>query len=174
MPETVSPSLLPGRIGDQSEIMMYVSNFLELRADGKSIPAGMDVQGMLDLGWGPSKVIALKWTLGERQIDFEAPHGVLGAVVPGAQFIAVMVRNDEADQIRRLTVLNADGSVHGRLDNQLRVGDAMVDGRFGWFEPPMTAGPNTFGAVFQTSAGDDLRCDIGADSLSVLRIARTR
>jgi hypothetical protein len=154
--------------------MMHISNFVEQRADGKSIPTGMDAQGMLDLGWAPSKVIALRWTLGARQIEFPAPHGVLGAVVPGRQFIVVMVRNDDSDQVRRLTVLNADGSVHGRLDNQLHVGDATVDGRFGWFEPAMTPAPNTFGAVFQTNAGDDLRCDIDAAALSVLRIARTR
>jgi len=153
---------------------MRISNFVELRADGKSIPAGTSVQDMLDRGWTPSKVIALKWRLGEREIEFAPPHGVLAIVVPGEEFVAVMVRRDEADEIRRLTVLNADGSVHGELNNQLLVGSKSVEGRFAWFEPAMTPGADIFGAVFQTRSGDDLRCDIDASSLRVLNIARTR
>lgn len=155
-------------------VVKKISNFVQSRADGKLIPAGMTVKSMLELGWGSSKVVALRWMCGPRQVEFAPGPAVHATVVPGEDFIATLVYAGGDGDVPHLTILNPDGSVHGTLANSLKVAETAVAGGFCWFEPAMTPAANVFGAVFQTSSGDDLRCDIDASSLQVLRVVRTR
>lgn len=153
---------------------MEISNFVQVRVDGKLIPQGMTVKIMLELGWQPAKVVALRWDWGSQQIEFAPPRPLHATVVRGQTFVAAIMEGELASQAGRLVVVNPDGSIHGSLDNRLDVAGQTSAGQFGWFEPAMTAGANIFGAVFQTSAGDDLRCDIDANEVKVLRTALIR
>ena len=153
---------------------MKISNFVQLRADGKLIPNGMTVKSMLSLGWEPSKVVALRWTYGSHQVEFAPGPPVHAIVVPGEDFVAALVYAGGEGAASRLTIINPDGSIHGALENRLDVAGSTAAGEFGWFDPAMTPAANVFGTVFQTSSGDDLRCDIDASSRSVLRVARSR
>jgi hypothetical protein len=152
--------------------MAQISNFIQVRADGKVVPAGMTVKEMLAKGWLPAKVVALRWSCREAPIQFMAPHGAHGILVPGGDFVAAIVDEDENGINSLLTILSADGFIYGQLQNRLVVSGSNVDGHFVWFEPAMAPGQDRFGAVFQTDIAGLYRCDIDARELSILDIAR--
>lgn len=154
--------------------MAQVSDFVQVRADGNVVPASMTVKEMLALGWGPCKVIALRWIHDGKAVEVAAPHGVHGIVVPGGNFVAAILNEDESGAISLLTVLWPDGSVHGKLENRLRHAGLEVDGRYGWFESAMTLSTDTFGAVFQAADEGTFRCDIDARALRLSGAARIR
>jgi hypothetical protein len=156
--------------------MMQVSNFEQVRADGNVIPAEMTVREMLALGWGPAKVVALRWSHDGKAVECAAPNGVHGIAVPGGNFVAGIVDEDASGAKTQLVVFSPDGSKRGALDNRLRVlgTGAEVNGRFGWFEPAMSPEADKFGAIFQAGAEGDFRCDIDAGDLRILAVTRIR
>jgi hypothetical protein len=151
-----------------------ISNFLQVRSDGKLVPAGMKVEEMLARGWVPSRVIALKWTYQGRPVEFSAPDGVHGILVQGGNFVAAIVDDDDTGQNSHLLVLSASGSVHGRLTNEVSVAGQTVQGRFCWFEPPMAPGADTLGAIFQGGAERTYRCDVDARRIEITRVQEGR
>jgi hypothetical protein len=154
--------------------MMQVSKFEQVRADGNVIPAEMTVTEMLARGWGPSKVVALRWLHDGKAVECAAPNGVHGIAVPGGNFVAAIVDEDTSGADTQLVVLSPDGSKRGALDNSLRVAGGGVDGRYAWFEPAMSPGTNKFGAVFQAGSAGEFRCDIDAGDMRVLSVTRIR
>lgn len=149
-----------------------ISNFLQIRTDGKIVPAGMTVHEMLSRGWVPSKVVSLRWSSSEADVEFPALHGVHGIPVPGGNYVAAILDEDDSGINSRLVVLSPDGSVHGRLQNKLVESGLNTGGRFIWFEPAMNPGVDRFGVVFQTDTAGQYRCDIDARGLALLSINR--
>jgi hypothetical protein len=154
--------------------MTQVSNFVQVRADGKLVPSTLTVKEMLALGWTPSKVVALRWTHDGKEVEVDAPYGVHGIVVPGANFVAAVHDEEEADRHGRLMILSPNGSVYSELENRVSVFGHEYNGRYGWFEPAMTPRIDTFGAVFQTDGQGDLRCDVDASGPQLLNAVRIR
>lgn len=154
--------------------MAQVSNFEQIRADGNVVPAAMTVTEMLARGWGPSKAIALRWFRNGDAVEYAAPNGIHGIAVPGGDFVAAILEEDSSGTNSWLTILSPDGSIRGKLENNLKHAGVDTDGRFVWFEPAMEPGVNKFGVVFQTAAQGEFRCDIDARELRVLTVARIR
>lgn len=154
--------------------MLKIANFEQLRADGNVIPVGMTVREMLARGWGPSKVIELRWSYEDRMIEYAAPKGVLAIPVRGGNFVAAIVDQDSSGVNTRLVVFLPDGSRHGVLENRVRTTVGDLNGMYGWFEDPLNAGDDKFGVVFQTEMAGDFRCDIDARDLRVLAVERLR
>lgn len=154
--------------------MARVSNFVQVRADGKHIPAGMAVAEMLALGWSPSKVIALRWADDGTPIEAAAPQGIHGIVVPGAAFVAAIFDEDASGTNSQLQVLLPDGTVLGRLPNRLTVSGSEVVGHYAWFEPAMEPGTDRFGVVFQAQEGGSYRCDVDASGPQLLGMVPVR
>lgn len=142
--------------------MNQIVDFVQVRADGKLVPSTLTVRDMLALGWEPSKMVALRWNHGNREVEIEASDGVHGIVVPGANFVAALVGGDETNASGRLVIISPDGSTHGEIGSPASISGRDVRGAFGWFEPAMTPRMNTFGAVFQTDEQAAFRCDIDA------------
>jgi hypothetical protein len=151
-----------------------ISNFFQVRSDGKQVPAGMKVEEMLARGWLPSRVIALKWTYQGRPIEFAAPNGVHGVVVPGGDFVAAIVDEGDTNDSGCLLVLSANGSVHGRVANEVSVSGKTVHGRFCWFEPPLAPKADVLGTVFQGGSTNMYRCDVDARRLEITQIQEAR
>jgi hypothetical protein len=154
--------------------MQRVADFEQVRADGNVIPAAMTVREMLARGWGPAKVIALRWTHDGNPVEYAAPNGAHGIVVPGANFVAAILDNDLSGANTRLAILSPNGAMHGTLENSLPLTGIEAEGRYGWFEPAMTPGADTFGVVFQAGAAGEFRCDVDARDLRVLTVAQVR
>lgn len=154
--------------------MQQVSNFEQVRADGNVIPAAMTVSEMLARGWGPAKVVALRWSHAGKAVEYAAPCGAHGIAVPGGNFVAAIVDADASGTNTQLVVFSPDGSKRGVMGNRLRIAGVDTGGRYGWFEPAMGAGTDKFGVVFQASSEGEFRCDIDARDLQVLAVARIR
>lgn len=148
--------------------MNQIANFVQVRADGRLIPATMAVREMLALGWGPSKVIALRWTHDGRQIEVEVSSGIHGIVVPGGNFVAALYGEDAAGPAVDMVIFSPDGSIHGKVSSPISISGNDFRGAFGWFEPAMTPRMNTFGAVFQADEQTTLRCDIDASASALI------
>lgn len=150
--------------------MNNIVNFVQVRADGKLIPASMAVREMLALGWEPSKVVALRWTHDGQQIDVKSPSGIHGVVVPGENFVAALCGQDELNLDGEVTIFAPDGSMHGKIGLPIAVSGHIFRGTFSWFEPAMAPRVNAFGAVFQTDQQTTLRCDIDASALALTNV----
>lgn len=158
----------------RNSVMPQVLNFEQLRADGNVIPAAMTVTEMLALGWGPSKVVALRWSHEGRAVEYAAPNGAYGIAVPGGQFVAAILDEDPSGTASRLVIFSADGTECGALENSLSLNGIRTAGRYVWFEAAMTPGADTFGVVFQTATEGEFRCDVEARDLHVSAVARMR
>ena len=154
--------------------MKKISNFVQVRADGKLVPASMTVNEMLSLGWTPSKVTGLRWRNDSTVVGFEWPQGVHAVVVPGENFVAAILDGNESDADSRLVVLSTDGSVHGNVESCLSASGVDLEGHYSWFEPAMEPEIDKFGAVFQDKGGSLFRCDIDARQAMLLKILPIR
>ena len=154
--------------------MSGVCDFEEVRADGNIIPATMTLEELLASGWGPCKVVALRWSHDGSRIEFHVRGSVLAAVVRGENFVAAMVSDDLSDETERLVILSPDGSEHGAVENRVHFMDRDREGHWSWFEPPSSPSANVFGAVLQTLFDGDFLCDIDASTAQVVAVRRTR
>lgn len=152
--------------------MAQVSNFVQVRADGKCVPSSMTVKEMLDLGWTPSKVIALRWVCGGMEVEVAAPHGIHGIVVEGANFVAAIRDEPETNAECQLIIFLPDGNLHAELENRLSVSGREYNGNFSWFEQAMTSHIDIFGVVFQSDNQEEFRCDVDARGPRVLNVFR--
>lgn len=152
--------------------MANVSGFVQVRADGKQVPAGMTVQEMLALGWSSSKVVALRWHHDVAPVEVARPQGIHGIVVPGADFVAAICDEEGFDAGGQLQVLSSDGAVRGRLPNRLTVSGFEVRGQYVWFEPAMRPESGRFGVIFQSHDGVSFRCDVDASTPKLLHVVR--
>jgi hypothetical protein len=134
----------------------------------------MTVKEMLDLGWTPSKVIALRWVCDGAEVEVAAPHGIHGIVVEGANFVAAIRDEPETNAECRLVIFLPDGNMHAVLENRLSVSGREYNGNFSWFEQAMTPPIDTFGAIFQSDRQEELRCDVDASGARVLNVTRVR
>lgn len=67
---------------------MQIDNFIKIREDGKEISCEMSAMEMIDRGWNPCKVIALKWQYQSSLIEIYEPEGIAARVVKGGNFVA--------------------------------------------------------------------------------------
>lgn len=153
---------------------MKISDFSQVREDGKVISIGMTVRDMLAKGWMPSKVVLIKWEHCGELIHFSAPHGVHAIPVSGGEFIAAILDEDTNNSNARLTILSANGSIHGGMENRLMDSGRYVSGRFVWFETAMIAENDQFGVVFQSDFGESYRCDVDARHLLIVSSIRIK
>jgi hypothetical protein len=107
-----------------------ISNFVQVRADGKLIPPTLAVREMLALGWEPSKVVALRWTHNGQQIKVELSGGIHGVVVPGENFVAALCGENELSLDGEVTIFAPDGSIHGKIGGPIAVSGHDVRGTF--------------------------------------------
>ena len=154
--------------------MTQISNFVQVRTDGKHVPAGMTTAEMLALGWTPSKVLALQWNAEGRAINAAGPYGIHGIVVAGGNFVAAIVDAEASATNTQLEIRSPDGSVHACLENSVAALGREFKGCFQWFEPAVHPGIDKFDAVFQTEAEGAFRCEIDALEARVLSVVRTR
>jgi hypothetical protein len=152
--------------------MESITNFVKVRADGKLVPGGMKVAEMLALGWGPCEVIGLRWTHANANVEFAAPYGTHGIVVPGAQFVATVHDEDSTGTRSHLLILSAHGAVHSKLHNRITASGVNASGKYAWFETPAQPGPHVFAIVFQADDGSSFVCDIDASGPRLLRVKR--
>lgn len=154
--------------------MNQIADFVQVRADGKLVPSTLTIKEMLARGWQPSKVVALKWNGGGREVEVQAPSGIHGIVVPGANFVAALYGGDEINPRGRLIILSSDGSMHGEIDNFVSISGKGFCGTFGWFEPAMAPHVDMFGVVFQTDEQVALRCDVDASTSSFVKVIKVQ
>jgi hypothetical protein len=154
--------------------MSGVCDFEEVRADGKIIPATMTLEQLLASGWGPCKVVALRWSHDGSRIEFHVRGSVLAAVVPGENFVAALLSDQTTGPPDRLVVLSPDGTEYRSVAHCIRFMGAERDGRWVGLELPANARSNVFGAIFQSPCDGDFLCDIDASTAQVVAVRRTR
>lgn len=154
--------------------MEKVSYFVQVRSDGNLVPDKMNVTEMLSRGWGPSKVIALKWEHNGQAIEYNTINSIHGIVVPGSNYVAAIVQSDVSGTRSQLIILSPDGALHGDFQNSLKNVGEDIDGCFSWFEPAIKPSADRFGIIFQAVNGNEFRCDINAQDLRVITAVRVR
>jgi hypothetical protein len=154
-----------------------ISNFHEIRRDGKVIPEGMTGVQMLAAGWEPDKVLWLRWDYYGQPIELASPYGFLSRVVPSHEYLAVLEDTDETGDHARLSVYLSNGTFRGTFPNILdlpgnsQIGPHREAGEYAWFQKPKSPLPTAFAAVFKVyRTGGTYRVDIDAASGSVLGI----
>ena len=154
-----------------------ISNFQEIRRDGKVIPEGMTGVQMLAAGWQPEKVLWLRWDWFGHPIELASPFGFLSRIVPTREYLVVLEDTDASGDHARLSVYLSNGTFRGSFPNILDIpgiGDAPAHreaGEYAWFQPPKTSLPTAFAAVFKVYRnGATYRVDIDAATGSVLAI----
>lgn len=154
--------------------MSQVSDFAQVRADGKTIPSSMSVKDMLALGWEPAKVTELKWHYNGDEIEISTPNGIHGIVVNGGNYIAALYGGEDVNLSNRLIILSPDGSIHGTIENCINDSGHSYRGAYRWFEEAMILSTDTFGVIFQTDEQTAFRCDVDARAASLISAVKVR
>ena len=135
----------------------------------------MTGEQMLDAGWEPDKVIALRWDWAGRPVELRSNFGLLSQIVPSRDYVAVLEETDGSGDHSLLTVYQGDGSSRGSFRNIVEVAGKPEVGEFLWFEPASSSSPTAFGVVFNVArTGATYQVDIDAQSGAVLGIKETR
>ena len=153
--------------------MPQISNFEEVRRDGKVIRASMPVNDMISLGWEPCKIVSIRWTCEGGKVEYSAPDGILATVVPGANFVAAII-TDNPSANSRLIILRPDGSIYGTVANAVNIAGHHARGVFRWFEDARQKGVDKFGVIFQTEFLSDFWCDVDARALRLVATGESR
>ena len=154
--------------------MHQITEFEEVRADGRAIPAAMTLEELLAKNWPRLKVVALRWCSNGTQVGYSAPGSVAGIVVPGNGFVAAMTFDGPSVENTRLLILLSNGTEHATIEPHARHMGADRRGYWNWFEPAINPRADVFGAVLTTLFDGDFLCDIDARTAQVLAVRRTR
>jgi hypothetical protein len=154
-----------------------ISNFHEIRKDGKVIPEGMTGVQMITAGWEPNKVLYLRWESCGLPVELASPYGFIRHIVPSREYLVVLEDTDEFGDNTRLLVYLPDGTLWRNLPN---IVDFSVmarhlwqeePGHYVWFESTKSPLPTAFGAVFKAYRNNaTYRADINAATGAVLGI----
>lgn len=142
-----------------------ISNFKEVRRDGKAIPESMTVDQMAALGWSPERVNAVAWDDDGEAVALHAQHGLLSKLLPDREGVAYLENEDENGLRSTLSVLNADGSVRFVVPNAQVINGSKEAGTYCWYEPARSVPATHFGVVFRLDRNQALfQIDIDAHS----------
>jgi hypothetical protein len=154
-----------------------ISNFHEIRKDGKVIPEVMTAVQMITAGWKPDKVLYLRWESCGLPVELASPYGFLSCIVPSREYLVVLEDTDVTGGHARLSVYLPDGTLGRSLPN---IVDFSVmarqlwheePGEYVWFESTKSTLPTAFGAVFKAYRNNaTYRADIDAATGTVLGI----
>lgn len=154
--------------------MHQITEFEEVRADGRAIPAAMTVEALLAKNWPRLKVVALRWCSNGTPVGYSALGSVAGIVVAGNAFVAAMTFDGPSAENTRLLILLSNGTEHATVEPHARYMGADRRGYWNWFETAMNPREDVFGAVLSTLDDGDFLCDIDARTAHVLAVRRTR
>jgi hypothetical protein len=153
--------------------MSPITQFKEIRRDGKVIVESMTLEDVVALG-ATEKVVEAQWQSGGQTVSIKDSHGLLAKVVAGHAYVAVNA-HDAAGQHRVLSILNADGSVRWHVPNMQSVRGQAEVGEFRWFEAPRQAAAQLLGVVFHCTVDSAMfQLDIDADSGQVTGVFAMR
>jgi hypothetical protein len=152
-----------------------ISNFHEIRRDGKVIPDGMTGVQMLAAGWEPDKVLWLRWDWYGHPIELASPYGLLSRVVPNHEYLALLEDTDASGDHATLRICLPDGTIRENFPNILEwagtadSGARKEAGEYVWFQTPKSPLPTAFAVVFKVYRnGATYRVDIDAETGAVL------
>lgn len=155
--------------------MVTRNSFIEVRRDGRVIDESMTTDRMLEEGWLPDKVIALRWDWSGTMIELRTAFGFLAQIVPDREYVAVLEEIDGTGDHAVLSVYNANGALHRSFRNLVEVAGTLEVGEFSWFEEPVSPLPTAFSPVFTVArTGGTFQVDIDAASGAVLGVNEVR
>lgn len=103
----------------QGSSTMSIHVHVEVFDDGKEIPSGMSVMGILNFGWNPSRTRTAKWAHENSQYIYKSAHGLSACIVPGAEYIAINENTDEHIGSSILRQISADARCQIAISNTL-------------------------------------------------------
>jgi hypothetical protein len=121
-----------------------ITDFVEIRRDGRIIDREMTVDRMVALGWPPERIVRVTWKNDGRQVELADASGISAKVLSTYDAVALIVDNGA-----HLVVLNSDGTERYRLGGKIVVGGNRRGGAFRWFERARSGSPTNFGIVFE-------------------------
>lgn len=155
--------------------MGTISNFIEIRRDGKIIPEGMTYDQWEELGWAPEKVIRIRWDYEGRPVELEDSGGMLAEIIDSRTAIAIEINGGQ-----NLSVYDPNGKLRCRVPNVQNISGKDLSGVFAWFGKVEIDIAHCFAVVFEVGpASWDSPSDfylLHVDSLNgkLLKWQRTR
>ena len=159
--------------------MSLISNFEQIREDGRILQEGMTLQDLQRLGWNIEKIRKLQWLSDGRRVFVGAEYGFLGKVTPSRQYVMAMDFMDPTGHRSQLKSFKADGSLACSIPNDPLVQGEKREGEYQWFEPARVNAPDAIGVVFRftkdgASYQSDYQLDIDAASGDILGVYEAR
>jgi hypothetical protein len=152
-----------------------ISNFYEIRRDGKVIREGVTALEMITSGWEPDKVLSLRWDWDGHPIELVSRYGFLSRVVSSREYLAVLEDTDATGGHATLSVYLPNGTRREDFPNILEFPETAKfpahkeAGEYVWFQTPKSQLPTAFAVVFRVYYnGATYRVDIDAASGAVL------
>ena len=153
-----------------------ISNFHELRRDGKVIPEDMTAVQMTAAGWVPDKVLRIRWDWDGHPIELTTPFGFLSRIVSSREYIAVLEDTDATGDHATLSIYLPDGTLRENYPNIVQFPETerwpahTEPGEYLWFQTPKSPVPTAFAVVFKVDRNSaTYQVDIEAATGAVLR-----
>ena len=143
-----------------------ISDFVEVRRDGRIIPAGMTVAAMLEAGWSADIVVRARWRHDASEVAIEDGGGLLAVPVVGGHHVAAILSDGS------LTIYDELGEPKHVWSHMIESQGSAWRGKFCWFEKSILAG--RVNAVFEDESSALFLCEIDAVLGQVVSVSRTR
>ena len=132
-----------------------ITNFQQIRADGKLLPNDMNIEEMFARGWEPCKVTLIRWDNNGQSVEMKHEGGMLAEVLPSKELIVILIgeelnpKSDDMSALNNVSVFNADGSLRHIISNTQEIRGKQEPGSFAWFEKFDSPSKDTIGLVFE-------------------------
>lgn len=126
-----------------------ITNFREIRGDGKVIDRSVTIDKMIDLGWMPDKVVRLEWMYDGSSVVIENKFGILSKVLYGENKVVMLLNRDDVHDKKDLVIVDGLGGNERKIPNKLDILGREVVGKFVWFEDAALNLSGCFSVVFE-------------------------
>lgn len=132
-----------------------ITDFQQIRADGKLLPNDMNIEEMFARGWESCKVTLIRWNNNGQPVEMNHEGGMLAEILPSKELMVVLIgeelepKSDDMSALNKVSVFNADGSLRYTISNTQEIRGKQELGSFCWFERMDSSDKNTIGVVFE-------------------------
>ena len=128
--------------------MALVTNFEQVREDGKITHPNMTASQIAALSGTIVKVVRAQWVCDEKVVGIDNAKGLSAQATASENHVAILLAEDASWTKTRLQLLRANGALVSEVPDTIEINGTPRQGHWAWLKKPRLSGPDIIGAVF--------------------------
>ena len=134
---------------------MSITDFKEIREDGRVIPESMTREELASQEWPISRIREVRWRDAGKEVQLTNSGGILARILPNRSGVIALFFPEVGGNADRALIYDADGRLRHDLAKP-SIDGVRLSGGFAWLESSEAVPTENVGIVFSRDSRNEL------------------